>query len=327
MAEIVRWGILGAGAIARTFARGLGALPDAQLMAIGSRAPETADRFGDEFGVPHRHASYESLADDPDVDVVYVATPHPFHAENCLLCLDAGKAVLCEKPFTINAAQAERVIQRAREKQLLLIEAMWTRFTPAMRDIQERAAQGVIGEVRMISADFGFCAPLDPRSRLFDLALGGGSLLDIGVYPVSLVSMLLGKPHRIASLAHLGTTGADEQAGIVLGYPDGQLAVLASAIRTQTPWEAFIAGTEGFIKIPADWWRPQRYSIMVEGKPEQIIEHPFEGNGYNYEAAEAMRCLRAGLTESPIMPLDETLTIMQTLDAIRAQWGLVYPTE
>lgn len=327
MKAIIRWGILGTGAIAHTFAQGLRALPDAQLMAVGSRTQAAADRFGEAFGVPHRHGSYEALARDPEVDVIYVATPHPWHMENSLLCLDAGKAVLCEKPFTINADQARRVIQQAREKGLLLVEAMWTRFTPAMQAVRERIAQGAIGEVRMVGADFGFRAPLDPQGRLFDLALGGGSLLDIGVYPISLASMLLGKPNRIASLAHLGQTGADEQAAIILGFPDGQLAVLSSAIRTQTPWEAFIAGTEGLIKIPADWWRPQRFSILTEGKPEQVFEYPFTGNGYNYEAAETMRCLRAGLLESPIMPLDETLAIMETMDAIRAQWGLVYPGE
>jgi dihydrodiol dehydrogenase / D-xylose 1-dehydrogenase (NADP) len=327
MTDKIRCGILGTGRIARQFAQGLTVLPDAELVAVGSRAQGTADAFGKELGVPHRHASYRALAEDPDVDVVYVATPHSLHRENCILCLEAGKAVLCEKPLTINAAEAEEVITLARDKRLFLMEAMWTRFFPAIEKTRQLLADGAIGEVRMISAGFGFRAPFDPQQRLFNPALGGGALLDVGIYPISLSSMVLGPPSRAVSLAHLGQTGVDEQAAIVLGYDQGQLAVLNTAVRTKTPQEAFILGTEGQIRIHTPWWRPDTLTLSTKGRKDKRLRFRLKGNGYNYEAAAAMECLRLGKLESEVMPLDETLTIMQTMDGIRAQWGLRYPME
>lgn len=325
--DVVRWGILSTGSIARQFARGLAHAPGAQLVAVGSRSQANAEAFGDEFGVPRRYASYEALAADPDLDVIYIGTPHPFHAANSLLCIEAGKAVLCEKPFALNARQASAVIRAARERGVFLMEALWTRFTPVMRKVRALLAEGAIGRPRMVTADFGFHAPFDPESRLFNRALGGGALLDVGVYPVSLASMVFGPPPRISTIAHLGATGVDEQAAIILGYDDGALALLSCAITVMTPMEATIAGERGMIRLPANWWMPQECILSLEGEPEQIFELPFTGNGYNYEALEVMRCLREGLLESPIMPLDETLALMQTLDDIRAQWGLRYPEE
>jgi predicted dehydrogenase len=325
--ETIRWGIIGSGNIARQFARGLAVLPDAALVAVGSRSQGAADAFGELFGVPRRHASYDALANDPDVDAVYIATPHVLHKENSLLCLRAGKAVLCEKPFTINAREAEDLIAYARGAGLLLMEAMWTRFLPIIVRLRQLLAEGAIGEVRMLSADFGFRAKADPASRLFNPALGGGALLDVGIYPVSLASMVFGAPARVTGMAHLGETGVDEQAAIILGYDGGRLAQLSTAIRTSTPHEALLMGTEGQIKIETPWWMPTRMTVHQAGKAPELIELPFTGNGYNYEAAEVMRCLREGQRESPIMPLDETLTIMQTLDTIRGQWGLRYPGE
>lgn len=327
MTDKIRWGILGTGRIAGQFAQGLAVLPDAELVAVGSRAQGTAGAFGDEFGVPHRHASYEALAEDPDVDVVYVATPHSLHRENCILCLKASKAVLCEKPLTINAAEAEEVIALAREKGFFLMEAMWTRFFPAIEKTCQLLADGAIGEVRMISAGFGFRAPFDPQQRLFNPELGGGALLDVGIYPISLSFMVLGPPSRIVGLAHLGQTDVDEQAAMVLGYDQGQLAVLYTATRTEMPREAFIVGTEGQIRIHALWWRPDTLTLSVEGRKDKMLRFRLRGNGYNYEAAAVMECLRLGKLESEVMPLDETLIIMQTMDEIRAQWGLRYPME
>jgi len=329
MTDKIHWGILGTGGIAKRFAQGLAVLPDAELVAIGSRSQATADSFGDTFNVGRRHASYEALAGDPDVDVVYVATPHSLHGDNSRLCLQAGKAVLCEKPFTINAAEAEKAIDLARKNECFLMEAMWTRFLPAVEKARQLLADGVIGEVRMINVDFGFRAPLNPQSRLFDPHLGGGALLDVGVYTVSLASMVFGPPARITGLAHLGETGVDEQEAIILGYEQGQLAVLTTAIRTPTPQEAFLFGTEGQMRIHSPWWRPTMLTLSIQGQEQEdtVIRLPFEGNGYNYEAAEVMNCLRAGKLESDVMPLDETLTIMRTMDQIRAQWGLRYPME
>ncbi|MFQ3568169.1 MAG: Gfo/Idh/MocA family oxidoreductase [Aggregatilineales bacterium] len=325
--DVVRWGILSTGGIARQFARGLAHAPGAQLVAVGSRSQANADAFGDEFGVPRRYASYDALAADPDLDVIYIGTPHPFHAANSLLCIEAGKAVLCEKPFTLNARQASAVIRAARERGVFLMEALWTRFTPVMHKVRALLAEGAIGRPRMVTADFGFHAPFDPESRLFSRALGGGALLDVGVYPVSLASMVFGAPLRISTMAHLGATGVDEQAAMIFGYNDGALALLSCAITVMTPMEATITGERGMIRLPANWWMPQECILSLEDEPEQVFELPFTGNGYNYEALEVMRCLREGLLESPIMPLDETLALMQTLDNIRSQWGLRYPEE
>jgi dihydrodiol dehydrogenase / D-xylose 1-dehydrogenase (NADP) len=325
--ENIRWGILGPGNIARSFAQGLSVLDDAEIVAVGSRSAERAAAFGEQYGVPRRYTSYEALANDPDVDVVYVATPHPFHKEHSLLCLRAGKPVLCEKPFTLNAADTAAVIALARERRLFLMEAIWTRFLPHIVKLRELIAEGAIGEVRQVRADFSFRAEVDPKSRLFDPTLGGGGLLDVGIYPVSLAAMLLGAPSDIASLAQLGTTGVDEQAGIVMRYDGGRLAVLTTAIRTSSPHEALILGTTGQIKVHDAWWKPSTLTLARDGRAAQPIDVSAVGNGYNYEAAEVMRCLRAGRTESATMPLDESLAIMRTLDAIRAQWGLRYPGE
>jgi dihydrodiol dehydrogenase / D-xylose 1-dehydrogenase (NADP) len=327
MMKKIRWGILSTGWIAKKFAQGLSVLPDAEIVAVGSRAQETADAFGDQFGVPHRHASYEALAANPDVDVVYIGTPHPFHKDNSLLCLEAGKAVLCEKPFTINAGEAEEVIALAREKGLFLMEAMWSRYIPIIARLRDLLAEGVIGEVRMLTADLGFRSEFDPKSRLFAPELGGGALLDVGIYPISFASMVFGAPSRIASLAHMGQTGVDEQAGIVLGYDEGQLAILHTALQTNTAIEATVMGTKGKIRVHSPWFHGTALTLSIEGREDEIISLPYEGNGYNFEAAEVMRCLREGKLESAVMGLDETLAIMQTLDAIRAHWGLGYPME
>ena len=327
MTETIRWGILSTGSIARKFATAVGDVSGAELVAVGSRRRETVDAFGDEFNVPHRHASYEDLAQDPHVDVVYVGTPHNLHKENTLLCLEAGKAVLCEKPFAINAAEAREMIAVARAKQLFLMEAMWTRYIPLAVRVRELLAERVIGEVRMVSADFGFRAGWDVKSRLLNPELGGGALLDVGVYTVSFASMIFGPPARIVSLAHLGETGVDEQAAMVLGYDGGQLAVLHAAVRTNTPQEATILGTEGRIRIHPRFWCPTRMTVWAGDKDPEDVEMPYPGNGYNFEAAEVVRCLRDGKLESDVMPLDESLQIMETLDAIRAQWGLKYPME
>ena len=323
----IRWGILATGNIARSFVAGLQLAADAEFSAVGSRSLDGAEKFAREFGFQRSHGSYEDLANDPDVDVVYVATPHPMHRENTLMCLAAGKAVLCEKPFAINAREAEEVIRFAREHRVFLMEAMWTRFLPVLVRVRELLTEGAIGEARMLQADFGFRAKLDPKSRLFDPQLGGGALLDVGIYPVALASMVFGPPSRISSMAHIGETGVDEQGAMILGYPQGQLAVLSTAIRTTTPHDAVIMGTEGNIRINPPWWQPTSLTLTRGREEATTIDLPYEGNGYQHEAEEVMRCLRAGKLESETMPLDETLATMQTLDEIRAQWGLKYPME
>ncbi|GAB4414989.1 MAG: Gfo/Idh/MocA family oxidoreductase [Anaerolineae bacterium] len=327
MTDNIRWGILGTGVIARKFALGLKAAPGAELVAVGSRIEATADQFGDAFDVPRRHASYEALAHDPEVDVIYISTPHSLHKDNTLLCLEAGKAVLCEKPFAINAVETEAMIKLARQKKLFLMEAMWTRFLPAVLKVRQLIAEDAIGEVRMLMADLGFRAEFDPKSRLFDPALGGGALLDVGIYTVSFASMLLGTPVKVTSLAQLGQTGVDEQSAMLLSYAGGQLAVLAAAVRTDIPSEAIIMGTKGRIRVHAPIYCPVRLTLSRPEQGDEIIDAPLEGNGYNYQALEVMNCLRNGWLESATMPLDETLSIMRTMDEIRAPWGLKYPME
>ncbi|MCS6828284.1 MAG: Gfo/Idh/MocA family oxidoreductase [Caldilinea sp.] len=327
MSERFRWGILGTGAIAAKFAAGVEALADQEVIAVGSRTQASADRFADRFDIPRRHAGYESLAADPHVDAVYVATPHSFHHDHTLLALRHGKHVLCEKPFAINAAQAQEMVDAARSAQLFLMEAMWTRFLPIMVETRRLIAEGAIGKVQMIQADFGFRASFNLASRLFDPALGGGALLDVGVYPISLASMLLGQPDRIAAVATLGATGIDENTGVLFGFPDGEVAVLYTSMRTNTPQEAVILGDVGSIRIHSPWWVGDTLTLQRAFGEREEIRRPYLANGYSHEAIEVANCVRAGKLESDVMPLDESVRIMAIMDEIRAQIGMKYPME
>jgi predicted dehydrogenase len=324
--SIVRWGIFGTGNMASQLAVALARLPEARLLAVASRSIERATLFADGAGIPHRYGTYQALLDDPDVDVVYVATPHTEHRENTLSALRAGKHVLCEKPLAINAAEAEEMVAEARRHGLFLMEAVWMRFLPLMGEVRTLLVQGALGDIRMLQADFGFRAEFDPQSRLFDPKLAGGSLLDVGVYPVNLASLLFGPPARTTSLAHLGETGVDEQTVIALGYEGGALAVLSTSILTDTPNEAHITGMDGSIKLHHRWWVPELMTVTI-GARQETVHRPMVGNGYGHEAEEVMRCIRDGLPESPLMPLDESLAVMRTLDTLRDQWGLRYPSE
>ena len=322
-----RWGILGTGRISHEFAAGLRDTPDAETLAVGSRTEDSAREFAAWFGIARHYGSYAELVSDPEVDVVYVATPHPFHAENVALCLEAGKHVLCEKPMTVNAAQAERLIALAEDNGLFLMEGMWTRFFPLMERVRHLISSGAIGEPRLLHVDFGFRAPFDPWQRLFNPDLGGGALLDVGVYCVSLSSMIFGPPDRVTGLAHLGETGVDEQSAAILEHGDGRISTMSIAIRTATPQEAMIAGTEGWISIHPEWWKPDTLTLSRPGKKDESIEAPYTGNGFPHEAAEVIRCIRTGARESEVMPLQETLSIARTMDELRRLWGLVYPDE
>lgn len=326
--KTIRWGIIGCGKIANAFAEGLKAVDGAELSACASRTPGRAAQFAEKFAVSSCYESYEALVADPAVDVVYVATTHNFHFENSMLCLEAGKPVLCEKAFTVNAMQAERLIAAAREKRLFLMEAMWTRFLPAVVRLRELLAEGAIGEVRGLLADFSIWANQDPAGRWFNPELAGGALLDLGVYPVSFASMIFGgAPAKMISSARLGETGIDESGEYIFEYPDGQRAMLRSSLMFHAPIQAVVSGTEGWIRLLPPFHRPDTIEIGRRGKDAERISLPVESTGYNYEAEEVGRCLRAGLSESPVMPLEETLEIMRTMDALRAGWGLRYPGE
>lgn len=331
MAKTYRWGILGTGNIAAKFATCLGVCDNAVLQAVGSRSQESADTFGNRFKANARHASYEALANDPDVDIIYISTPHALHKDNAIQCLRAGKAVLCEKPMTLNVAEAEEVFAVARETGQFLMEGMWTRFFPAIKQVQKWIAEGAIGEPRMVQCSFGFRMAYSDRGRLWDPALGGGSLLDVGIYPITIASIAFqDPPASVCGMAHLSDRGVDEQAAFVLKYIGGRLAILSSAVRTVTNWDAFIYGEEGMIKIHSPFWNPEKASLLPSedsDTPAETFEEPMESLGFEYEIREVMDCLDKGLTECPAMPHGRTLEILGAMDKLRAQWDMTYPGE
>jgi predicted dehydrogenase len=327
MSQKFRWGILSTGNIAKTFARGLTSIDDAELVAVGSRTRESADRFGDEYSVPHRHSTYEDLARDPDVDAIYVATPHPMHHDNAILCLEHDKPVLVEKPFTVNASEAKRVIETARSRGVFCMEAMWTRFLPVIAKLREIVESGEIGDVRMVQANFAFRAQFNPESRLFKPELGGGGLLDVGIYAISFARMIMkNAPVEVYSMADMGKTGVDEQAAIILRYGAERMAMLMCGTRVTTKHDACVYGTDGYAIVHHPFWHGTKLTVK-KGDDEQTLEIPYDGNGYTHEAREVMTCVRAGKLESDVMPLDETHSIMKTLDWVRSQWNLEYPWE
>lgn len=325
--KTIKWGILAPGRISRTFAAALKVSEGAELTAVGSRDRQRALGFASDFDIPNVHGSYEDLAADPEIDAVYIGTPHAFHEENTVLCLRGGKHVLCEKALALTEGQAKNMIEVARQEDRLLMEAMWTRFLPAMVHVRRLVDEGAIGEPRFLTADFGFRTAYDPHSRLFDPALGGGALLDIGIYPLSLASMLFGEPTEIASFANLAETGVDQEAGILLRHRGGELAMLATAFTTDTAKRALIEGTGGSIRIEDGWWKCNRITVAKNGCDPETLDFPFRGAGYAYEAEEFMNLIRNGKRDSDVMPLAESLALMRTMDAIRGQWGFRYPGE
>jgi predicted dehydrogenase len=317
--EPLRWGIIGTGSIAATLTADLELTDSGRVVAVGSRHQESADRFADQFGIPHRHSSYADLVTDPDVDVVYVATPHPMHHADARLALDAGRPVLVEKPFTMNAAEAHDLVDTARAKGLFLMEAMWTRFLPHMAEVRRLIADGSLGDIVTVVADHGQWFPKDPNSRLFDPGLGGGALLDLGVYPVSFASMILGAPDRIVAMIDPAFSGVDGQTSMLFGYTNGAQAVLTCTSSARTPTRAAIAGTDARIEIDGDFYAPTSFTLVPrDGTPSRFAQ-AHRGRGLHHEADEVARCLREGLLESPLMPLDETISIMQTMEAVLAQ--------
>ncbi len=314
----LRWGILGTGAIANAFVADLVHTDSGEAVAVGSRSQGSADGFADRHGVERRHASYEALVSDPDVDVIYVATPHSFHHEHTLLALTAGKHVLVEKAFTMNAAQAVELVEAARARGLFLMEAMWTRFLPHVLEIRRLLAEEALGRVVTVMADHGQWFAFDPASRLFAPELGGGALLDLGVYPVSFASMVLGTPTRIEAIVVPAATGVDLQVSMLLGHTGGAQAVLNCTSAAVSPTRASIVGTEGRIDVDGPFYANVGFTFTPRQGAPSRFEAPEPVHGLYYEAAEVARCIAGGLPESPVMPLDESVQIMQTMDAILA---------
>ncbi|MCU0475429.1 MAG: Gfo/Idh/MocA family oxidoreductase [Anaerolineae bacterium] len=322
-----RWGIMATGRISRKFAADLKKhVPNAKLAAVGSRTHEAAGTFALEFGIPAHYGSYEEVAHDPNVDIVYIGTPNNLHYQNIKTCIDAGKAVLCEKPFTLNADQAQDLIDLAQRKNVFLMEAMWSRFLPAHQALAQLVKRGEIGEVRMIQASFGFRAQYDPTSRLFDPVLGGGGLLDVGVYTLAFATRYLGMPTHISGFADVGATGVDEQAGYILGYPSGAMAVLTCGVRTNMINEARIFGSKGRVRVHERFHDATQFTIEIDGDT-QTHQYDTSAIGLHHQAIEVQRCLSEGLVQSPTMSHDDTLAIMRIMDSLRKQWKIRYPGE
>jgi predicted dehydrogenase len=326
----VRWGILATGGIAATFTEALLTMPDAEVVAVASRSVESAQTFAERYGIARAYGSWSELAEDDGVDVVYVATPHSAHRVAAGLCLEAGRAVLCEKAFTLNSREARELVDLARSRGLFLMEAMWTYCNPLIRHLVSLVGDGAIGEVRNVSAHFGFAGEFPPSHRLRDPAQGGGALLDLGVYPVSFAHLFLGEPDAVQAWAHLTPERVDANTGIVLGYHRGAIATLSCSFTADTATPATISGSAGRIDVPDGFFHADHFVIHHPGRSPTTVRladvHPdTERSTMRHEAAEVMRSLRAGLTESPLVPLDGSLAIMRTLDAIRERIGVRYP--
>jgi predicted dehydrogenase len=329
-ADTVRWGILATGGIASAFTADLIDLPDAEVVAVASRSEESAKAFGERFGIPRAYGDWNALAQDEDVDVVYVATPHTAHRTAAGLCLAAGRNVLCEKPFTLNVREAEELVALAREHGRFLMEAMWMYCNPLVRRLKALVDDGAIGEVRSVQADFGLAGPFPPSHRLRNPELGGGALLDLGVYPVSFAQLLLGEPSDIAARAVLSDEGVDLQTAAALSWESGALGSVHCSIVGGTATSASVTGSKGRIDIEQGFFFPERFVLHRDGRDaEEFTGDPADGprNSLRHEAAEVMRALRAGETESPLVPLDGTLAVMRTLDTIRDRVGVRYPGE
>lgn len=327
---VIRWGILGSGRIARKFATDLQRVQDARLIAAGSRSMESARRFAAEFGISHTHGSYEALVRDPDIDIIYIATPHHLHYENTLLCLNHGKAVLCEKPFALNSRQATEMIECARNRKLFLMEALWTKFMPHYNKMMELVERGGLGDIRSMQVRFGFRLDDHSPERLLDPVMGGGTLMDIGIYNLFMALSVLGEPKEVEASMTPAITGVDEQCAVLLKYDNGAMAQLFSSFSTYLPIEADINGDKARLKLRNRFYEPSTTIEFYPGWENTRTVVPFErepGAGYQYEIRHVHLCLKYGLAESPVMSHHDSLTLMKWLDVIRQKAGIRFPVE
>lgn len=322
-----RWGIIGTGGIAKAFARDLSYFNNHIVQAVGSRSIDKATEFALEFPGCTSYGSYQELVSDPMIDAVYVATPHPQHVANTLLALNAGKPVLCEKPFAVNAIQAQEMVAAAREKNVALLEAMWTRFLPHISIVRELLASGIIGQVVNVEADHGQFLIDHENPRLTEPALAGGALLDLGIYPVSFAHLVLGSPAKITANGVLTKKGVDSQTSAIFDYENGAQAVITTTLMTGTPCRATIAGTLGRIEIDGTFYNPANMRVVLRDGSTTEYPNTYRGHGLREQAAELERMIRNGELESPLLTHKMSIEIMQTLDEIRNQIGLRYPFE
>ena len=316
--------MLATGSIASTVAADIVATPGAELVAVGSRDRAKAEAFARRYGARRGYGSYEEAVADDEVDVVYVATPHAFHRENVETCFSSGKAVLCEKALTLNARDAEALVAAARRSRLFFMEAMWMRCNPVVRAAARMVADGAVGQVTSVGADLGFVADKPPGHRLFDPALGASALLDIGIYPLTFAWVFLGAPAQVRSVGVLSERGIDLSCASVLRYHDGATATATCTLLAQSPCRAYVAGDAGRLEIPPRFHSPREFTLTTSDGP---TTHSFEvrGNGYVDEIEEVGRCLREGLLESPLVPLDDTVALLRQMDGIRAEIGSILP--
>jgi predicted dehydrogenase len=321
------WGILATGGIAQSFTKDL-QLAGLQVVGVGSRTQERADEFAGQYGIPHGHGSWEALVADPAVDVVYIATPHPAHAAAALLALDAGKHVLVEKPFTLNAPEAQQVVDRAEQHGLVVLEAMWTRWLPHMLEIHGLLADGAIGEPQTLIVDHTQRVPTDPEHRMNAPELGGGALLDLGVYPISFAVDLFGPPSRLDAFASFTSTGVDDRVSGVLEHEGGRHTAFVTAMNVGGPNRATVLGTAGSIEIDPVWFTPTGYTVLdADGEEVRRSRPEVQGRGMQYQALEMERLIREGGDTNDRLPPAESVAIMAALDQIRGRIGLVYPQE
>lgn len=320
----INWGILATGKIARKFASDISLVEDAQLLAVASRVMGRGKDFAKEFDIPKSYGSYQDLVSDADIDVVYIATPHVFHLENTLMCLEAGKHVLCEKPVGMNSVQLMKMIAKAKEKNLFFMEALWTRFIPSYKKFRELVLDGVVGDIRLIQSDFGFMASSNSKNRIILKELGAGSLLDLGIYPVFLALDVAGKPDQIQATALMNSEGVDEICRISFSYNRQKiLADLSSSIVINSPIESVIYGTKGRIKLNKWWHAPSSIDIEIDDKTEHL-NFEESGYGYHHEIIEVNNCIKNGKTESDLFPLANSVQLHNTLDTIRQKIKLNY---
>jgi predicted dehydrogenase len=325
--EPIRWGILGAGVIADLVSADIASSPGSEIVAVAARDASRAAAFAAARGIPRSYGSYAELVADEDMDVVYIATTHAQHHEHAVLALRAGKPVLVEKAFTLNARQARDVVAEARARKLFCMEAMWTRLNPLLRQAVALTEAGAIGDVLAVRADLSKLFPYDPTHRLYDLAAGGGALLDLGVYPATVVWMFLGRPDEVQALGTLAPTGADVTVTQQWRYDRGPIAHLFCTAAGPSPFGGLVNGSDGWISIEPRLHRPDRIVVHRGGDTEVIKEDPIPGNGYLLEVQEVERCLREGRTESEHIPLDDTVAILEVLDEVRRQLGVRYPAD
>src|SRR5664279_2561402 len=326
----IRWGILGCGRIARKFAADLALVQDARLMALGARRVEDARAFAKDFPAPHIHGSYDELVTNPEVDVIYVASPHALHHEHTLLCLNHDKAVLCEKAFALNLRQEKEMVEVSRSRKVFLMEALWSKFLPQYQKLQELISAGELGEIQSILVNFGFIAQSPVPPLLYDPSLGGGSLLDIGIYNVFLVLSILGRPDTIEASMTASPEGVDVQCASLFKYKNGAMAQLFSSLSSNLGTDADIGGSKCRVRLTARFYAPSANIELFTGREDskQIIPvHREAGSGYQYEARHVGECLRNGLIESPVMSHNDSLLIMETLDRIRSAAGIHYSAD